>query len=166
MTEDTVAITQEIKSAEESGVRIEYYTMDGPNRDIYMCPGDLMCICNVLYDYSRIFEDFIKEAKEKGEAWKEFTYGYHLNRCRKIQKKIEESLGYSTEAAIINCRKKQGRKEKDDDVGEDALTLLVRKNTGKPVKLLKEKEEQEYPGYNKKGKKSTAIEGQMEMHFD
>ena len=46
------------------------------------------------------------------------------------------------------------------------MTLLVRKNTGKPVKLLKEKEEQEYPGYNKKGKKSTAIEGQMEMHFD
>lgn len=30
MTEDTVAITQEIKSAEESGVRIEYYTMDAP----------------------------------------------------------------------------------------------------------------------------------------
>lgn len=118
-----------------------------------------MCICNVLYDYSSIFEDFIQEAREKGEAWKEFTYGYHLNRCRKIQKKIEESMGYSTEAAIINCRKKQGRKEKNDDVGEDALTLLVKKN-------IKEKKEKEHSEQSKKGKKSTSIEGQMEMHFD
>lgn len=75
-------------------------------------------------------------------------------------------MGYSTEAAIINCRKKQGRKEKDDDVGEDALTLLVKKNTGRPVQILKEKEKKEHSGQSKKGKKATSIEGQMEMHFD
>lgn len=44
MTRETVDITSEIGKAEEDGVRIEYYTLDGKAPEIYMCPGDLIII--------------------------------------------------------------------------------------------------------------------------
>lgn len=168
MIEDLVMISQDIKTAEDNNIRIEYYTMNGSTKDIYMCPGDLMYICNVLYDYGRIFEAFMQEANNQGEEWKKYTYEYYLNRCKKIQKKIEESLGYSTEAAIINCRKKQGKPKQNEDVGEDALVLAIKharkKQEQQPVKKTTEPERVvKTLKKNENKTDDTGIAGQIEL---
>ena len=168
MIEESVMISQDIKTAEDNNIRIEYYTMNGSTKDIYMCPGYLMYICNVLYDYGRIFEAFMQEANNQGEEWKKYTYGYYLNRCRKIQEKIESSIGYSTEAAIDKCREKQGKSKQDDDVGEDALVLALKharkrqeqqpaKKTTEPEKTAKTVKK------NEKKTDDTGIAGQIEL---
>lgn len=119
---ETIKMTSEIMDAEEQSVRIEYYTLDGKKPEIFMCPGDLIIICNVLHDYaallSEISEDDLKDNLTK------FQYSYHMNRCKKIQMRIEEALGYSTEKALVKCRKKQAR-ENTDDIAEDALVLAA-----------------------------------------
>lgn len=168
MIEELVMISQDIKTAEDNDIKIEYYTMDGFTKDIYMCPGDLMYICNVLYDYGRIFKAFMQEANIQGEEWKKYTYEYYLKRCRKIQEKIESSIGYSTEAAIDKCRKKQGKSKRDEDVGEDALVLAIKharkkqeqqsaKKTTEPEKAVKTVKKNE----NKTD--DTGIAGQIEL---
>lgn len=139
MIEELVMISQDIKTAEDNDIRIEYYTMEGSTKEISMCPGDLMYICNVLYDYGRIFEEFMQEANNQGEEWKKYTYEYYLSRCRKIQKKIESSIGYSTEAAIDKCYKKQGKSKQDEDVGEDALVLAIKHARKKQEEQIKKK---------------------------
>lgn len=119
---ETIKMTSEIMDAEEQSVRIEYYTLDGKKPEIFMCPGDFIIICNVLHDYaallSEISEDDLKDNLTK------FQYSYHMNRCKKIQMRIEEALGYSTEKALVKCRKKQAR-ENTDDIAEDALVLAA-----------------------------------------
>ncbi len=119
---ETIKMTSEIMDAEEQSVRIEYYALDGKKPEIFMCPGDLIIICNVLHDYaallSEISEDDLKDNLTK------FQYSYHMNRCKKIQMRIEEALGYSTEKALVKCRKKQAR-ENTDDIAEDALVLAA-----------------------------------------
>lgn len=119
---ETIKMTSEIMDAEEQSVRIEYYTLDGKKPEIFMCPGDLIIICNVLHDYaallSEISEDDLKDNLTKSQ------YSYHMNRCKKIQMRIEEALGYSTEKALVKCRKKQAR-ENTDDIAEDALVLAA-----------------------------------------
>ena len=119
---ETIKMTSENMDAEEQSVRIEYYTLDGKKPEIFMCPGDLIIICNVLHDYaallSEISEDDLKDNLTK------FQYSYHMNRCKKIQMRIEEALGYSTEKALVKCRKKQAR-ENTDDIAEDALVLAA-----------------------------------------
>ncbi len=168
MIEDLVMISQDIKIAEDNNIRIEYYTMNGSTKDIYMCPGDLMYICNVLYDYGRIFEAFMQEANIRGEEWKKYTYEYYLNRCRKIQEKIESSIEYSTEAAIDKCRKKQGKSERNEDVGEDALVLAIKharkKQEQQPVKKTTEPEKAvKILKKNEKKTDDTGIAGQIEL---
>ena len=119
---ETIKMTSEIMDAEEQSVRIEYYALDVNKPEIFMCPGELIIICNVLHDYaallSEISEDDLKDNLTK------FQYSYHMNRCKKIQMRIEEALGYSTEKALVKCRKKQAR-ENTDDIAEDALVLAA-----------------------------------------
>lgn len=57
MTADTAAMIAEITKCRRGGARIEYYTLDGRRPEIYMCPGDLIVICNVLYDYGNLTMD-------------------------------------------------------------------------------------------------------------
>lgn len=104
---ETIKMTSEIMDAEEQSVRIEYYALDGKKPEIFMCPGDLIIICNVLHDYaallSEISEDDLKDNLTK------FQYSYHMNRCKKIQMRIEEALGYSTEKALNAVRNRLER---------------------------------------------------------
>lgn len=67
MTEETIRITDEVRKSEEDSVRIKYYTLDGNRPEIYMCPGDLIVICNVLHGYYNAeTENEIIEIVEKG----------------------------------------------------------------------------------------------------
>ena len=168
MLEDSIMTAHEIKAAEENNIKIEYYTMDGTEKAIYMCPGDLMYICNVLIDYARIFEAFCLEAEEQGEGWKKYTYEYYLIRCRKIQGKIESAIGYSTEAAIEQCRKKNKKSERDEDVGENALVLTLKhmkkKQQQKEAKRTAKTEKEDTAlKKNDRNTDSAGIVGQVEL---
>lgn len=133
MTEDTIQIMDEIRSAEEGNIKIQYYTLEGKEPVIHMCPGDLTILCNVLYDYTNLLDMFAKEQDTYGR----FQYEYHAKRCRKIRQILESSLGYSVEKAIEQCKKKRAR-NMEDDVGEDALVQMVRRR--RPEKKPEEKE--------------------------
>lgn len=137
MTEETLEITKEIHSSEENNLRIKYYTLDGRQPELSMCPGDLIVICNILHDYASALEVF---ANEK-EGYEKALYEYQADRCGKIRRKIEESLGYSVEKAIEKCAKKNGKKRKAD-VGEDALVLAIRYRNKSSKEKDPEKEEE------------------------
>ena len=134
MTRETVQITEDIKEAEENGIPIEYYTLDGKKPILHMSPGNLMIICNVLHDYTHMLD----EAAEANIGYVQASYIYHANRCRKIQAKIESQMGYSTEAAIAKCQKKHkyyGQEPfvRGGDVGEDALVLAMKQRHKKVI---------------------------------
>lgn len=170
MTEDTVQLTSELLESEKKGVRIEYYTLDGKTPEIYMCPGDLMLICNVLHDYSALLGEYVEDGQEQ-QSYQAYYYQYHIQRIKKIQNMIEASLGYSTEAAIEKCKKKRQRQKKSGnvDVGEDALVLAVRRrgkssdssNTGDIQKEIENKEKIQKK--NNMSKNKNEIPGQITL---
>lgn len=125
---ETIKMTNEIMEAEEQNVRIEYYTLDGKRPEIFMCPGDLIIICNVLHDYAALLSEISED--ELNDNLTKFQYSYHMNRCKKIQMQIEEAMGYSTEEALLKCHKKQTR-EDVDDIAEDALVLAAKRRKKK-----------------------------------
>ncbi len=125
MTEITAELTAELQEKEQAGIEIEYYTLDGQKPKIHMCPGDLQVICNVMHDYSALLEESLKDKSGMEGA----IYKIHSLRCKKIQRIIEQALGYDVEKTIEKCRKKRGKKE--DDIGEDALILAARKRREK-----------------------------------
>lgn len=132
MTAESINITDEIRKAEEEGIRIEYYTLDGKRLEIRMCPGDLMIICNVLHDYAQM----LREAAEISIGYEQGLYLCHVERCDKIRQKIEAAMEYSTEAAVEKCHKKkkyfgENPFAKQSDVGEDALILAMRQRRQK-----------------------------------
>lgn len=156
MTKETVNITSEIEKAEEDGIRIEYYTLDGKTPEIYMCPGDLIIICNVLYDYAKMLE----EAAELSIGYEQGQYLYHIKRCGGIRGKIETAMGYGTEQAIETCIKKHKYLGQDDlgggnDIGEDALVLAMRQRKQKKTEKDKGKEKPEAGKSRKRPKKRS-----------
>lgn len=125
MLKDIAQITEEIHLHETGEVEIKYYNLHGETKTLNMCPGDLYIICNVLHDYVSLLKEFIECAEERKEYVQAF-YEYHAARCKKIQHHIEEAMDYSTEEAIIKCRKKRGKKQ-EDDVGEDPLVIMAKR---------------------------------------
>lgn len=154
MTEETIRITDEVRKSEEDSVRIKYYTLDGNRPEIYMCPGDLIVICNVLHDYAAAMEVFSSE----DPGWDQALFEYHAQRCRKIQKQIETAMGYNVEEAVEKCRKNMNRKRKDDDIGEDTFVLAVRAR-GRQTEI----EPPSRPEPGKTEKKSSDLDGQMDI---
>ena len=126
MIQETARITEEIRKAEEEKVRIESYTLDGQKPELYMCPGDLIVLCNVLHDYAELLENII----DVDQGYQAALYQYHAQRCRKIQHYIEKELNYDAAAAIRRCRKKTKKTREKDDIGEDAFVLAVRRRRG------------------------------------
>lgn len=90
---------------------------------IMTCWGDIQVMCNALEDYANTLERVIPEWGLKG--YHAAIYEVHAARCRKIARKYADAIGYDREAALEKCRKK--RRESRDDVGEEAMTLMVRR---------------------------------------
>lgn len=108
-------------------VDVEYYNLDGKELHMLLPPGDLIKICNALHDYTDLLGTYIDEYKDDiGKAVTVATYKIYSDRLKKIQSKIEETIGYSTSAAIEKCRKKALKQKGDSDIGEDALVLASR----------------------------------------
>lgn len=119
-------------------VDVEYYNLKGEELHLKLPPGDLIKICNVLHDYVDLLRYYEAEYENDiSRAVSVMVYGVYADRLKKIQEKIESSLGYSTEQAIKKCRKKALKKSRDKDIGEDALVLASR------ARATNQKKEQE-----------------------
>ncbi len=93
------------------------------NLAIQTCAGDITVIINALEDYARILEQTIGEWNLQG--YHKAMYELHAARCRKISDKYQKATGYNYEAALAKCRKRK-EKNRDDDIGEDSLTLTAK----------------------------------------
>ncbi len=56
---------------------------------------------------------------------KKILMDYQMQRIKEIQTKLENSIGYNRDKQLEICMKKKSKK--DDDIGEDALVLAVKK---------------------------------------
>lgn len=144
MLKNMVNMTEEIHKSETGEVRVEHYTLTGETRTLKICPGDLYIICNVLHDYTDLLREYIGSSELEGDLVLP-TYEYYADRCKNIQLKIEDTLGYSTEEAIERCQKKRGIKTRQDDVGEDSLLLVVKKRSERRKKQMEESEKAKTP---------------------
>lgn len=143
-------------------VDVEYYNLEGKELHMLLPPGDLVKICNVLHDYSDLLNIFIEDYKDDIEQTVTVaTCKVYYKRLKKIQSKIEETIGYSTSAAIEKCRKKALKQKDDIDVGEDALVLALKSRKMKNNSSQKKSQD----NVPKKGNKSDVEKNQMSL-FD
>ena len=154
---DTVSMTSEIHEDEQNMVPIRYLELDGEHKEIHSCYGDIIIIINAMADYAGLLDDYRRMYPERLNAFEAATYEYQANRCRKIQKSLEQQMGYDRDKAFEKCQRRRAR-QSDDDVGEEALALLARKNANEERK----KEEARNPSEPVKEKaKSRGLEGQL-----
>lgn len=130
---DTVAVT-ELYGAEPGGI-FDFLGLDWKDHTIKTCWGDLRVMCDALEDYANVLERVIKEWGLQG--WREAAYEIHAARCREIARKYANAIGYDREAALKKCQKR--REKADDDVGEEAMSLLVKYGSRKAKKQKDEK---------------------------
>lgn len=124
--EFSAEVTDRIKEAESGNLPIKFYNLkSGCYQGIHSCEGDMIVICNAMADYSDLIMELIKQS-DYDEYTKTF-YEIHAKRCKKISLKLQEQIGYDREAAIERCQAKRTCKEKNSDVGEDAMVMMVKR---------------------------------------
>lgn len=115
----------------EVGGLLKYFDMKKwDDMVIETCIGDITIMINALEDYARILEDMKKEWNLDG--YRGHLYDYHAARCRKISAKYQEATGYDYHAAVEKCSKR--RSQPDNDVGEEALSLMSKYAKSVPQK--------------------------------
>lgn len=125
-------VTEQIEQAERGNIPIRFYNMKaGCYQGIHSCEGDVIVICNAMADYADLLMEYIRQSDYEG--YQKAFYEIHAERCRKISLKLQEQIGYDRDAAIEKCRAKrkyygQGSEDDNNDVGEDAMVLAVRKS--------------------------------------
>lgn len=97
---------------------MEYRGMD--ERWIETCEGDLKTIIDALADYHDIAS---KKVETMETGYLKAVWEIHLEKIKKIQKVLEKSTGYCRDGQLEKCMK--NKQKKDNDIGEDALTLLI-----------------------------------------
>lgn len=124
---------------ETNNVDLEYYDLHGGTHHIYLAPGNVQWICNILFNYERMFDDFISDPPKWAEEIPGWKWNMQISRDRihKIRTQVEKGLGYSTEEHWQKCLKKRSKK-KEDDIGGDALELAFKRTLEKKNKVPKE----------------------------
>lgn len=125
MTE-TVEVT-ELYGATPGGI-FDFIGCDFTQKTIETSWGDLRIIVDALMDYASILECVVDEWNLINEG---IYYKCHAARCRGIAHKYAQAIDYDREAALGKCRKKR---EESDDVGEDAMALMVKRGSTKGAK--------------------------------
>lgn len=105
---------------------ISYFDVDG-DHELQTCYGDIKLTIDALMDYTRMLDTVCKQWDLKG--FHRASYEYHADRLRKFAGKLQAAIGYDYAAALEKCRKKQKQKPRQDDIGEDGITLLARRRT-------------------------------------
>ena len=118
----------EIENLLQTEKVIHYFNLDG-DHEFKTCYGDLCKTVNALMDYSRLLDMVCDEWHLEG--FHRATYEYYANKLREIAEKFQTAIGYDYAAAIEKCRKKREKPERENDVGDDALTQAFRRNQQK-----------------------------------
>ncbi len=89
-------------------------------RWIEMAPGEICIIIDSLADY---YDIVIRNVNEMdgyaGAAWKD-----RLEKIKKIQARLEDSVGYNRDRQLEKCMRQKSRNV--GDIGEDALVLAAK----------------------------------------
>lgn len=103
---------------------ISYFNTDG-DHEMQTCYGDIKLTVDALMDYTQMLDTVCTQWKLAG--FHKASYEYHADRLRKFADKLQAAIGYDYAATLEKCRKKQKRKPKDDDIGEDGITLAAKR---------------------------------------
>lgn len=151
--EFSAGVTEEVERAEKENILVQFYNLKaGCYQGFHTCEGDVLVVINAMADYADLLMEFIKQSDF--EEYTKAFYEIHVQRCRKISEKLQEQIGYDRNAAIEKCRAKRKHQEEDnDDVGEEALLIAVKRAK---QKAKKEWGEVHLGGvYNRRCKKET-----------
>lgn len=102
----------------------------------------LMCDYVVSCSYSDIvliicmIRDYVRKLDEKRDdiQWKVYYRAKFMDMADRLSEQIE----YDYDAAVEKCRKKLEKGEKDSDIGEEALTLTVKRGGSKKKEKTEE----------------------------
>lgn len=122
--EPVLAHSMEMESYLKQELTLSYVDLDG-SHELKTCYGDILKTINALMDYTHMLDLVCEQWNLAG--CHRATYEYHAGKLREIAGKFQTAIGYDYAAAVEKCRKKQAKKQHSDDVGEDALTLSVRR---------------------------------------
>ena len=112
---------------------ISYFNIDG-DHEMQTCYGDIKLTIDALMDYTQMLDTVCAQWNLKG--FHKADYEYHADRLRKFAEKLQAAIGYDYAATLEKCRKKQKRKPRHDDIGEDGITLSARRRKS-PINRLK-----------------------------
>lgn len=93
--------------------------------EIKTCYGDIRKIIDTLMDYARLLEMVCDQWDLQG--FYRASYELRAKQLRKISEKYQAGIRYDYAAALEKCQKKREKKQRDDDVGGDALELAYHK---------------------------------------
>lgn len=120
--ESVLSPSVELDSYLKQELTVSYFNTDG-DHEMQTCYGDLKLTVDALIDYTHMLDTVCKQWNLKG--FHRASYEYHADRLRKFAEKLQTAIGYDYAATLEKCRKKQ-KKQRNDDIGEDGITLLAR----------------------------------------
>ena len=121
--EPVLAHHMEVEEYLKQELTLSYVDLDG-SHELQTCYGDILKTINALMDYTRMLDLVCEQWHLTG--FHRATYEYQAGKLREIAEKFQTAIGYDYHAAVENAAK-TGKKSRSDDVGEDALTLTVRR---------------------------------------
>lgn len=96
---------------------------------IETAPGELRIIIDALADY----HDIASKNIENLNGYTKAVWNCRLEKIKEIQAKLEKSIGHNRDKQLEVCKKK--RPTKEDDIGEDAIVMAMKKGvSGKKEK--------------------------------
>lgn len=107
-----------------SEVLLHIFDFSGTH-EVKTCYGDVVKIVNALRDYAKLLELVCDEWELAG--FHRAAYEYQAEKLRQIANKLQCGIGYDYDAAVRKCQKLRGKKPRNDDVGEDAMVLAVKR---------------------------------------
>lgn len=95
------------------------------DHEIRTCYGDICKTVNALRDYSKIL---VMVCNTWGlHGFHRVKYEFHAEKLREIADKLQAGIGYDYDTAVEQCEKKKSRKQRDDDVGGEAMAMGILK---------------------------------------
>ena len=124
--EPVLATSMELDEFLRKEFTINYFDLDG-DHEVHTCYGDIKMTIDALMDYTNLLDTICEQWKLEG--YHRAVYQYHSDMLRKFSGKLQAALGYDYAATLEKCRKKQNRKrkDKDEDIGADGITLAARR---------------------------------------
>ena len=99
--------------------------LGGPDFTITASYGDIIAICNALEDYANALDGVITDWDL--QMFKAATFELHAARLRGISRRFGKAIGYDYLKAMARCEKSKHKKNRDNDTGKDAFSLLIKK---------------------------------------